>query len=73
MSGAPTWSVEYTYDDVFGTWLPPNVPFPRPVVLSTLSAKTVSADGSIANTVRASRLTLTVAGSVQLTQTQQGI
>lgn len=73
MSGTPTWSVEYTYDDVFGTWLPSDVPFPRPLQLSTLKNQTVSLDGQINFTVRASRLTLTVVGSVQLTQQQQGI
>lgn len=73
LSGSPTWTVEYTYDDVFGTWLPPGVPFPRPVSLTALANQTGTADGQITNPVRASRLTLTVVGSVQLTQQQQGI
>ena len=73
LSGSPTWTVEYTYDDVFGLWLPSNVPFPRPLPLSTLKNQTVSADAPIDFVVRASRLTLTVVGGVQLVQTQQGM
>lgn len=74
LSGSPTWEVEYTYDDVFGLWLPSNVPFPRALALQGMSGITAaSADGEIAFPVRASRLTLTAVGSVQLTQTQQGI
>lgn len=72
-SGSPTWQVEYTYDDVFGTWLPANVPFPRPLVLSTMSGLTGTADGNFDKTIRASRLTLIAVGTVQLEQTQQGI
>lgn len=74
MSGTPTWQVDYTYDDVFGLWLPSNVPFVRPIALATMSGIVGNADGRIAGTgVRATRLTLTSApGSVQLTQIQQG-
>lgn len=73
LSGSPTWQVDYTYDDVFGTWLAPGQTFPIAIPLPTLMAQTTDADGSIANTtVRAVRLTLTVPGSVMLTTTQQG-
>lgn len=72
LSGTPTWGIEYTYDDVFGLWLPPGVLYPRPIALSTVTGKTTTADGAITFTVVASRLTLTAAGSVQATQIQQG-
>ena len=74
MSGAPTWQVDYTYDDVFGTWLPSNVPVVRAIALSAMTGLTGNADGSISGTtVRATRLTITAGpGSVQLTQIQQG-
>ena len=72
LSGSPTWGVEYTYDDVFGTWLPAGVPFPRAIALSTVTAQSGTKDGQITWTVAASRLTLTAVGSVQLIQTQQG-
>lgn len=72
MSGTPTWTLEYTYDDVFGTWLPAGVSFPRAIPLTAMTNKTTSADGTLAGPVRASRITLTAPGSVQLTQTQQG-
>lgn len=73
LSGAPTWGVEYTYDDPFGTWLPAVTPFPRALQNPALSNQVASGvDGFFTNVVRASRLTLTAVGSVQLTQTQQG-
>lgn len=71
LSGSPTWGVEYTYDDVFGTW-PYTASFPRPVAFAALTNKTAAADGVIAQRVLASRLTLTAVGGVQLTQMQQG-
>ena len=74
LSGTPTWGVEYTYDDVFGLWLPSNVPFPRAVTFNLMTGLTTSGvDGILTSPVRASRLTLTAVGSVQLTSTQQGI
>lgn len=72
LSGAPVWEVEYTYDDPFGTWLPAGVPFPRPFVHGVLQQENGNADGLFDSPVRASRLTLTAFGSVQLTQIQQG-
>lgn len=70
ISGSPTWGVEVTYDDVYGTWRPASVPFPRPVTLASVTGQTGDKDGSIAIPVRASRLTLTAIGNVQLTQLQ---
>jgi hypothetical protein len=72
LSGSPTWQVDYTPDDVFGTWLPPNVPFPRAIAVAALTGKTGTASGALTTPVRATRLTLTVVGGVQLTQTQVG-
>ena len=72
LSGAPTWSVEVTQDDVFGTWLPVGVPFPRASLLSTLTNQTTAQFGQLTQPYRASRLTLTVFGSVSLTQQQTG-
>lgn len=72
-SGSPTWGVEYTYDDVFGLWLPSNVSFPRALPLGTMTGLTGTMDGALSNAgVKASRLTLTAVGGVQLTQQQQG-
>lgn len=73
LSGSPTWEVEYTQDDVQGFWLPPGIPFPRAITFNSLMAETMAADGHLDFPVRASRLTLTAYGGVQLTQTQQGI
>jgi hypothetical protein len=72
LSGAPTWSVEYTYDDPFGLWLPANIQSPRPLPFALMSGQTGSADGNFNSRVVASRLTLTALGSVMLTQQQQG-
>jgi hypothetical protein len=73
LSGTPTWQVDYTYDDVFGTWLPPSVPFARPLVHSVLNGRTGAGEGFFTSPIRASRLTISAgAGSVQLTQIQQG-
>lgn len=71
MSGAPTWQLDYTYDDVYGTWLPANVPFPRPIASTQLVGITGNADAQINSLIRASRLTLTAVGGMQLTQQQQ--
>ena len=68
LSGAPVYLVETTNDDVFGTFLPSGVPYPRAVPLTSF----ISPSGSITAPVRASRLTLTAYGSVQLTQQQSG-
>lgn len=66
-SGSPTWQVDVTFDSPYDTAAP------TPFVWTELSAKTGNAFGVIANPgVRASRLTLVAAGTVQLTQTQQG-
>jgi hypothetical protein len=72
LSGAPTWQVDYTYDDPFGTWQPAGIPFPRAFVHPILNGEAGTADGNFDKTVRASRLTLTAVGGAQLVQTQQG-
>lgn len=74
ISGSPTWEVEYTYDDVFGLWLPAGTPFPRALTMGTMVGLTTTpVEGSLSNTgIKASRLTLTAVGSVQLTQQQTG-
>ena len=71
-AGSPTWQVDKTYDDVFGTWLPSGVPFPRSITDLTLNGLTATADGYIPAPCRATRLTLVAAGTVQLEQIQQG-
>lgn len=71
LSGAPTWGVEYTYDDVFGLWLPPAT-IPRALPLAAMTGLLGTADGALTNGCRASRLTLSAVGGVQLTQQQQG-
>jgi hypothetical protein len=72
LSGTPTYSVEYTYDDVFGTWLPPSTLFPRPLTLVDMTNDTGTVDSQFTSPISASRLTLSVVGSVELTQTQIG-
>lgn len=72
LSGAPTWQVDYTYDDPFGQFQPAGIPFPRTFVHPILKAETTADDGSFVNPIRASRLTLTAFGGAQLTQLQQG-
>jgi hypothetical protein len=72
LSGSPTYQVDVTQDDVFGTWLPSGVPFPRAFPWPGLVGATASVLSSIDKPVRASRLTLTAVGSVQLTQQQAG-
>lgn len=73
LAGSPTWEIEYTLDDPFGTWLPSNISFPRPIVYAPTTGLTANQSGSLVGTVlRASRLTLVAVGSVQLTQMQQG-
>ena len=72
VSGNPTYQLDYTYDDVFGTWLPAGVPFPRALTSGTLVGLTGNAEGALTNPIRASRLTLTAVGGAQLTQQQQG-
>ena len=75
LSGTPSWGVEYTYDDVFGLWLPSNVTFPRPIAMASMPLSNTNSplDGSLTVPVRASRLTVNGTGSVQLTSTQQGL
>ncbi len=70
LSGSPTWQVDISYDDVFLTWLPSGIPFPRAIKYASMANLTVDDDGQITNPVRASRLTLTAVGSVQLVQQQ---
>ncbi len=72
-AGSPTWQVDITPDDPFGTWLPPGITAPRPVEDAVLNGLTANASGSLAMPFRASRLTLTAVGTVQLVQQQAGI
>lgn len=72
LSGSPTWNVEVTQDDVFGTWLPSTVPFPRAYIWSGLMNQTGVQFGQLTQPYRASRLTLTAFGSASLTQQQTG-
>lgn len=67
VSGTATYSVEYTFDDVFDTTVTP-VAF----ALSTISAATTSKDGVINTPVRAIRLNVTagVAPVVSMTMIQ---
>jgi hypothetical protein len=65
--GSPTWQVDVTFDDIFAN---PNSP--AVTVWTELSGKTGDTFGYINQPVRASRLTLVAAGTVRLTQTQQG-
>lgn len=71
LSGSPTWQIDVTDDDPFLTWLPSSVPFPR-AQTSFISGQTGSYSGNLSGSVRASRLTLTAYGSVQLSQQQSG-
>ncbi len=74
-AGSPTWQVDVTFDDVFGLWLPASVPFPRAFTPTSMSGFTADAIGAINDSVgpiKASRLTLTAAGTVMLEQLQQG-
>ena len=74
-AGSPTWQVDITFDDVFGTWLPTAIPFPRAVTPSATSGFTGDASGVVNDSIgpiRASRLTLIAAGTVNITQMQQG-
>ena len=58
VSGTATYSVEYTYDDVFDSTVTP-VAF----ALSTVTAQTASKDGVINQPVRAVRLNVTAGTS----------
>lgn len=74
LSGSPTWQVEQTNDDVFGTWLAPGVTYPDAITVPPFVSLTGQAAGPIAGTgIRATRLTLTAVGGVRLTQQQQGM
>lgn len=72
-SGSPTWEVEFTPDDPFGTWLPSGVTFPQAIVYAPTANLTVAQSGAISGLpIRATRLTLTAVGGVRLSQMQQG-
>ena len=74
-AGSPTWQLDVTFDDVFGTWLPASIPFPRATTPSATSGFTGDASGVVNDSIgpiRASRLTLVAAGTVNITQMQQG-
>lgn len=64
VSGTATYSVEYTYDDIFDTTVTP-VAFS----LSTITAQTTSKDGAINLPVRAIRLNVTAGISPVVTMT----
>lgn len=69
ISGSPTWQVDYTYDDVYQ----PASIFPTVFTHPTLVNQGAGpSDGQFTSPIRASRLTLTAVGGVQLVQTQQG-
>ena len=69
VSGTATYSVEYTYDDVFDSTVTP-VAF----ALSTITAATTSKDGVINQPVRAIRLNVTAGASPVVTMTMiQGL
>lgn len=72
LSGTPGWQLDYTYDDPFGTWLPPGIAAPRPFTDSLIVGLNINQQGYIDFPVRATRLTLTGVGSAQLTQQQAG-
>ena len=72
MSGAPTYQVDETYDDVFGTWLPANVPFPRPIAIPALTGLNANTALVLNDVPRATRATLTAVGGIQVSQLQQG-
>lgn len=73
VSGAPTWTVEYTYDNVLQPGILNGIPyFPSVFAQPNMVALTDNGDGKITGPIKASRLTLTAAGTVRLTQTQQG-
>ncbi len=70
LSGAPTYQLDVTYDDVY------SVVVPDAVAWADMTGKTAAAQTSLSESkgavpVRSSRLTLTAVGGVQLTQNQQ--
>lgn len=73
VSGAPTWQVDYTYDDIFNAAILAGAPFPVVITHASLQAQAGTADGFLPSPVRASRLTLVAVGSVRLTQLAQGV
>ena len=74
-SGTPAWGVEYTYDDVYGLYLPAGTLFPRPIAMATMPLTSTASplDGFLTSPVRATRLTVNGTGTVQLTSTQEGM
>lgn len=73
VSGAPTWQVDYTYDNVLQPGILAGTPYyPTVFVHGNLQGMVASGDGFLTGPVRASRLTLVAAGTVRLVQTQQG-
>ncbi len=70
LSGAPTYQLDVTYDDVYDTSVTPNA-----VAWADMTGKTAAAQTTVGSAqIRASRLTLTAVGSVKLTQLfQQGV
>lgn len=73
LSGSPTYQVDETPDDPFGTWLPSNITAPRAIQDASFNGKTAAAQGVITTPWRATRLTLTAVGGVQLVQQQAGV
>lgn len=72
LSGSPTWQIDETADDPYGTWLPSNISAPRAFADPTLTGQTAQARGVISTPWRATRLTLTQVGGVQVVQQQAG-
>lgn len=72
ISGSPSYQVDYTYDDVFSYPVTSNQKFPIATPVPGSIGLTGDAAMPIPKVARASRLTLTAVGGVQLTSTQQG-
>jgi len=73
-SGTVVYSIEYTYDDVTGTYPNPSFTFPQTFILSLLSALSAKADSNMVTPVGAIRLTvLSGTGSATATIIQSSI
>lgn len=74
-----TWSVDVTFDDIYGTWRPADIPFPRPITPSATSDLTGGSNGVINDSlgpVTGIRATIVngdgLTGSLSFTVIQQG-
>ena len=70
LAGAPTYQLEVTYDDVYGTWLATGQSV-KWIAWPDMTGKSADAQTKIDADICATRLTLTAVGSVQVTQRQQ--